>query len=397
MPPLTQNDEALLCGREVELRETITSIRADRLVVLASEPGVGLTSLLNAGIAPALKREGFIVTYFSDWQGKAFNTNLKEAIADAVREQAAPDFFSEGERLDTLSRRVRSRTGRHLVLLLDQFEDYVRCHTGTDISDSFDAELAQAIAGRDLRCVVAIQDHAVPAFERFGQHIPNLLGYQVRLGDISATAGRAAVIVEARALGMDVEPAVLDLLLASPVVARNVGRAHPFFLKVATAQLYAAGKSLRAPTLKASLITDGGGVDRLIMESLDSIINEFGTTHVELLFRWCNVLISPEIRRLAVTEKGLTDYAGKLNRFALTLLPLATAAGILRSVATHEAIRYEIARECLTPILRNWWERREAAAVSRRRAVFRTTSLSLALGAIVLAYIIWILLSKDGP
>ena len=101
--------------------------------------------------------------------------------------------------------------------------------------------------------------------------------------------------------------------------------------------------------------------------------------------------------RLAVTEKGLTDYAGKLNRFALTLLPVATVAGILRSVATHEAIRYEIARECLTPILRNWWERREAAAVSRRRAVFRTTSLSLALGAIVLACIIWILLSKDGP
>jgi hypothetical protein len=53
-------------------------------------------------------------------------------------------------------------------------------------------------------------------------------------------------------------------------------------------------------------------------------------------------------------------------------------------------LRYELARECLAPILRDWWERREAVIVARRRAAFRIRSLSVAAGAIILTYVIWL-------
>ena len=401
MTALTQNDEALLCGRVDEVGEILANCRAERLAVVVAEPGVGLTSLLNAGIAPALRREGFIVAVFRDWQGRSFISEFKEAIAGAVREQADSGFFAQSEALDEMSRRIHLRTGRHLVLLIDQFEDYLRCHAGSEISDGFDAELASAVAGRAARCVIGLQEHAVPAFERLEQHIPNLMGFRLLLGDLSADAAREAVIAEATAQGMEVEPVVTDALLASRVVsraaARGAGRAHPFFLKVATAQLYAAGKAMKSTVLTASMIASRGGTDAMILEFLDAPVEELGTTHKELLFRSCNILISPDNMRLAVTEKGLTDFAGKLNRFVLTLLPVVLAANILRSVETPGGIRYEIARECLTPILKNWRERREAVIVARRRGVFRTTSLSLAMGAIVVGYVVWIVLSKDGP
>jgi hypothetical protein len=128
-----------------------------------------------------------------------------------------------------------------------------------------------------------------------------------------------------------------------------------------------------------------------VLESLDGAIAELSSTQVDLLFRWCNILISPEKHRLSVTEKGLNEYAGKWNKFAPRLLELLMGSGVLRTVETPEAIRYEISRDCFAPILRDWWERREAVIVARRRAVFRVTSISVAVSAIVLVYVVWIL------
>jgi hypothetical protein len=387
---LTQSEAALLCGRADVVREIVDNCRVERLTVLTAEPGMGVTSLLRAGVMPELRREGFIVAYCGDWQGRFFAINLKEAIANAVRD-ADPLFFAQDEPLAELLRNIRTRTGMRVVMLLDQFEDYLRCHANTVLSDAFDAEFSHAIASRKAVFVIGLQNHAVPAFERLGQHIPNLLGYQVVLAPLSLEAAREAVLSEARAIELEVEPAALGALTTALVVAPEQKRIHPFFLKVATGVLLDAEARLKSPVLRAATIEARNGVDRIVLEALDVPISELGSTQLELLFRWCNVLISPEKHRLSVTEKGLTEYAGKLNRFVPRLLELLTGSGVLRSVETPEAIRYELSRECFAPILRDWWERREASIVARRRAVFRITSLTLALTAIVLMYVVWLI------
>jgi hypothetical protein len=66
---LTHNDATLLCGRADVIREIVDNCRAQRLTVLTSEPGLGVTSVLQAGVLPALRRRGFVVASFSDWQG----------------------------------------------------------------------------------------------------------------------------------------------------------------------------------------------------------------------------------------------------------------------------------------------------------------------------------------
>jgi hypothetical protein len=387
---LTQNDAALLCGRADVVREIVDNCRAERLTVVTAEPGMGVTSLLHAGVLPALRRRGFIVAVFSDWQGRFFATALREAVAEAVRGSADENFFAQGEPLDELLQRVRAATGKSAVILLDQFEDYLRCHSNTVVSDNFDAELAHAVATRKGMFVIGLQEYAIPAFERLGQHIPNLLGFQIQLPPLSVEAAREAVVSEARGANLEVEPAALDALRSALVTVVPAG-VHPFFLKVATGVLMDAEMRLKSPVVRAVTIEARGGVDRVVLESLDGAIAELGSTQVDLLFRWCNILISPEKHRLAVTEKGLNDHAGKWNKFAPRLLELLTGSGVLRTVETPEAIRYEISRDCFAPILRDWWERREAVIVARRRAVFRVTSISVAVSAIVLVYVVWIL------
>jgi hypothetical protein len=393
---LAQNDAQMLCGRAEVIREIVDNCRAQRLTVLTAEPGAGVTSLLHAGVMPELRREGFIVASFSDWQGRFFAGSLKEAVANAVRTDAEPLFFAQDEPLNELLQHVRARTGNPVVIFLDQFEDYVRCHSNTELSDAFDAELAHVVASRKATFVIGIQDHALPAFERLGQHIPNLLGFQIVLPLLSLEAARHAVLAEARTFDLEVEPAALEALTTALVVAPEGSageekRVHPFFLKVATGILLEAEARLKSTKVRAATIEARGGVDRVVLEALDARISELGTTQIDLLFRWCNVLISPEKHRLSVTEKGLTEYAGKLNRFVPGLLELLTGSGILRPVEILEATRYEVSRECFTPLLRDWWERREAAIVARRRAVFRITSLSVALSSIILMYVVWLI------
>jgi hypothetical protein len=384
----------LLRGRADFIVEIMANCRAERLTVLASEPGLGVTSLLQAGLAPALEREGAIVVYFNDWQGRFFASNLREAVANACRDSADPQFYSQGELLDDLLAAFHRQNNTPVVILLDQFEDYIRCHSNSEISDLFDAELAHAISNRTGIFVIGIQHHAIPAFERLRQHIPNLLGFRVQLTPLSVDAAKETVVTEARRFNLEAEPEALEALLAAPMILAGENRIHPFFLKTALDVLFDAEARLRSSKVGMNVIEARGSVDRIVLESLDAKISELGSTHTDLLFRWCNLLISPDRHRLAVTEKGLTDYAGKFNRYVPTLLPKLLENGILRTVDAGGVVRYEISRECLVPILRDWWERREALIVARRRAAFRIRSISVAAGAIIFTYVIWLIWGK---
>jgi hypothetical protein len=51
----------------------------------------------------------------------------------------------------------------------------------------------------------------------------------------------------------------------------------------------------------------------------------------------------------------------------------------------------------LTPIVSDWWERREAALQARRRANFRVRSISIAVTCIVVMYVVYIILNWKEP
>jgi len=392
LKPLTIADEELLCGRESVVAEVVANCRAERHAVVSSQPGVGVSPLFAAGLVPALQRAGYIVVLYREWEGKSLGSDFLDAIAHAVRDQADPQFVAQGEPLDQVLSYIRERTGRTVALVLDQFEDYIRCQTNSHESDVFDADLGRVIAQRKGCCVMGLQAHALPGFERLTQHVPNLLGYHIRLQSLTAEAGAEMVRRVTGSRGMEAEPAAMAELLQATVVARPEGTVHPFFLRIALDRLCESEYRAKSNVLRLITIETFGGVDRVVLESLDYIIKELSGTQQDLLFRWFRILVSPDDARLSVTEKGLAEYAGRLNRFALSLLPTLVEKEILRIVHTKDTDRYEVAREGLTPILRDWWERREAILIARRRARFRVTSISVAVGAILLVYIVWLII-----
>lgn len=400
LTPLSATDEDLLCGRTAEVETILHNCGASRLTVITSPPGLGASSLMRAGAEPALRRANFITVLYSDWQGKFVAGRLREAIVSAVHEQADGGFMAEpGPLMDVLTK-AQAKTGRPVALLLDQFEDYVRCQSDTDVSADFDAQLANAISWRAARFVIALQTPSVTAFERLGQYIPNLMGFTIKLPPLTPDAAKQLVTKVAARSELELEPAAIEELVAAPTAhvppsPDHPEGVHPLFVTLGVERLCDAELVLKSKVGRASTLAANGGADKMIRESLDSAIQQLGGTHSELFFRLIPLLISPDDHRLAVSEKALIEHSGKWNRFLQTLLPLLIKSGLLRTVATHLGVRYEFGRESTCIVIRDWWVRAEATIVARQRAQFRVRSISIAAGAIVLAYLIYLFTGKS--
>ncbi|MDE3196875.1 MAG: hypothetical protein KGN84_11055 [Acidobacteriota bacterium] len=382
----------MLTGRQEDIEQIAGYCEAGRFVVLACEPGLGATVLLEQGVIPELMRRGFITVCFNEYQGRLFATGLKEKIAQAVREQADDRFFAEVESLSEMLARIKARTERPLALIFDQFEDYVRCHSGTDVSDDFDADFSRAVADRQATFVVAIHKQATHDFQRLSQYIPNLLGTTVELQGLSEDAARTMLSAQAEAKGMTIAPEATDSLVQAPA-AQFLGRLHPYYLTAGLNRLMEAAREKKSTVLTMETVEAYGNADRLIRESLDDKITELRPSHMDLFFRWGNILISPEGQRLGVSEKGLLDYSGKLNRFGMTLLTRLMQLGLLRNIETSNGTRYEFARASMAPLVKDWWKRHESELIARQKRRFRIRSISLAVGSLGLIYLVWLIVS----
>jgi hypothetical protein len=180
--------------------------------------------------------------------------------------------------------------------------------------------------------------------------------------------------------------------LVSARTAHTQGGVNPSLLMYGLRELLAAATEKKWTVIEAATVAAYGGPDPLILQSLDSKIAALNATHRELFFRWGNILISSGGRRATLSERALVEYAGNLNRFALSLLPLLVEIGILRILEFPDGPRYEIAREPLVPVIRNWWTRRETELIARGKASFRVRSISVAVGSIVALYVVWLLM-----
>jgi hypothetical protein len=396
--PLSLTEENVLFGRASEVQQIVENCKADRLTVVTGASGLGMSSLLRAGVAPALLRDGFITVVFADWQGRSLPARFREAIALAIHEQGDGAFASLVEPLSDLLERAQARTGKTVALVLDQFEDYLRCHSGTDVSDNFDAELSKAIGNRDGRFVIGLHEQELAEVHRLSQYVPNLMGYSFSLAPLTQDAAKQMVSATAAHNEMEIEPEAVDLLVAAstaivPFASGPTG-VHPLYAKLAAERLCGAESNLKSYQARAATVIANGGADRLILESLDFVIDNMGDVHTDLFFRWNLLLLTPDCHRQPVGEAALLEHAGRLNRFAATLLPLLQKNGILRAIELPMGVRYELTRDSMGVVIRDWWSRKESSIIARQRAMFRVRSISIAVGAIVLAYVAWLFVGK---
>lgn len=212
-------DEAWFHGRDTLVTKLVDSVthRLDdpRVLMVTGASGSGKSSLLRAGLLPAVGRGRLGVPGSSNWPRRVCTPT-----ADPIG------------MLRTLFDGLPEAPGARLVLVVDQFEEtFTLCDRESDRRAFVRTlcELTQGRHGPPALVVLAVRADFYGRCTAYPQLGSALEGAQVVVRAMSTAQTREAIEIPARAAGLGIEPGLVELLLAdlgaaSPAAADSASR-----------------------------------------------------------------------------------------------------------------------------------------------------------------------------
>jgi len=90
--PYCEADREYFAGRESDIRIIGANLAVSRLTVFYGPSGVGKTSLLQAGVVPAMAAKRYVIVYFNAWQGPNFVKALRDQSLARIRAGLGKDL-----------------------------------------------------------------------------------------------------------------------------------------------------------------------------------------------------------------------------------------------------------------------------------------------------------------
>jgi WD40 repeat protein len=221
-----------LYGRDFEVRELLDLVIAERIVLLYSPSGAGKSSILQAGLVPALEAEGFSVapvirvgrepspavaddpavnryrlsTMLSLEQGFPADEQLAEGVLAAMTLAAY---------LELLETRGGPWGGDELrCLVFDQFEELVTADPVDEPAKAaFVHELADVLRDRTRFALFAIREDYLAQLDPYALRLPTRLRTGYRLDLLREGAAMLAIRGPAEATGVEVSSDVVAQLV----------------------------------------------------------------------------------------------------------------------------------------------------------------------------------------
>ncbi len=292
--PFTEDDAKLFFGREYLVEQVLESIKTRPLTAVFGPSGSGRTSLLQAGLKPALDDAVVITPTGNPLYDLA--EVLARIFGNTTREQLAAEFRADPDHL-----RLRIRQHRpDLVLLVDDFDRAMK-------SDEFVTAL--------VRCphvVVAVRsDH------RDRWHEKGLGGNEITIEPMSADQLRRAVSEPAAKIGATVETAVIARLVADA--------ANQHALPLVQQALIETWRRKRGMTLSLAGYEEAGGIEQVAKQAaaafLDTLDSDERRAAKQVFLRLVslqhNGIVRRRTRRLDI-EPRLVDLLAQARLVTLT-------------------------------------------------------------------------------
>ena len=212
-------------GRSREIRELLDQLVPERIVLLYSPSGAGKTSLIQAGLLPALGRQGFVDLPIVrlDQESPAELGSLNRYVASLLL-SLEEGFPYEPLPLETLMaldigtyldlRQEELGAGVSLLLILDQFEEIVTLDP-TDIASKkeFFRQLGQALDHPRRWALFSMREDHVASLDPYLRLLPTRLRTRYRLDLLSPRGAHAAVQEPAAQAGCQISDAAAQALV----------------------------------------------------------------------------------------------------------------------------------------------------------------------------------------
>jgi hypothetical protein len=219
------HDEPLFFGRDEETEILLADVVVGRLVLLSAKTGIGKTSLINAGVRPALHRRGYSTFYVRVGWDPAASALTAIELSTGQRINERTSFADQVERV---ARELR----QPVVLFFDQFEEFFLYLTRTDseVARRFITDVASIYENdaSGVHVVLSIREESFAEMEMFRGEIPTILHEEssLRLRWFERGQAEMAITGPATMVGVEVEPALVERLL-DDLAESGLGAAEP--------------------------------------------------------------------------------------------------------------------------------------------------------------------------
>jgi WD40 repeat protein len=208
-----------LYGRDHEIRSLLSTLIAERIVLLQSPSGAGKTSLIQAGLVPELREENFHVLPIIRVNleppqnippGDNFNRYIYSTLL-SLDESLPPEQRVPPEALLNLTleeylrqRPMLTESAISSVLIFDQFEEILTTAPADRRGkEAFFAQLGAVLRDQSRWALFAMRDDYLGAIQPYQRPIPNRFSIVFRLERLGPDAARQAIQKPARRQGVE--------------------------------------------------------------------------------------------------------------------------------------------------------------------------------------------------
>ncbi len=343
LAPFEAAHRALFFGRDAEVRAVLDRLRAQPLVLVVADSGIGKSSLCRAGVVPRVE-EGALGDVaprraISLVPSRRPLVSLAAALGPSLGGEAAVEALLR-ERPADLGRELRR--GEGLVLFVDQLEELVTLAAPAEAAAFAAALTSMVAAGGALRVLATARTDFLSRLQTLPTLGREISAAVLLLGPMDAEGLRQAIVGPVTAKGFRFESeGTVESLLAEALRARGGLPLLEFALALLWDRRDEARRVIPDGALEAL-----GGVSGALARHADGVLAALPPAERAEAMRLLGALLTAEGTRARRADRELVLAGGGPARAALDALVRGRLLVATEADAPTETA-YEIAHEAL--------------------------------------------------
>ena len=378
----------LYFGREADVQRLVEKLKASNFLAVIGASGSGKSSLVRAGLIPALQSNK--LPQSNEWsyvilrpgtqpilelaikllnlKGEKMGLADRSAMEQELRQKESGLYRAIVQQIASQGVSLEQERRRKVVIVVDQFEEiFTLCQDEAE-RRSFLDNLLYASAAQDNRCVVILTMRA----DFYHKCLPyeglaaRMSAHQYGVGPMSEENLREAIEGPARLVGVKVEPELLDRMIEE---VRN----QPGSLPLLEYALLEVWKRRSGKTMTLIDYQKSGGVKEALAKKAESIFSGMSAERQKIVRRLMLRLTQPgqgtEDTRRRATLSELSSPSDSSSDIEAVVGEFTDARLLTMSRDEREPI-VDVSHEALIrgwPKLRNWVDEDRAGLLIQHR------------------------------
>ncbi|MEC4817872.1 MAG: AAA family ATPase, partial [Scytonema sp. PMC 1069.18] len=369
--------EIAASGRLLDVQNLIERIgRHDsKLIVIHGESGVGKSSLVNAGLIPALKKKAIgtqdnlvvAIRVYTNWL-EELEKRLVEALGEKnlVTDDSSVGNIDNSSTTEDIATVILERLQKcesynlRPILIFDQFEEFFFVNDDLVNYQHFFEFLNECLRILPLKLILSLRIdylHYLLKLNRIrnreGIHI-DVLSKNVlyEVGNFSLTDAKKIIKQLTERANFDLEPALVDKLVKD--LAGDFGEVRPIELQVVGAQL----QTEKITTLEK--YRECGTQEELIKRYLQEVVDDCGEENQKVaelvLYLLTDEKNTRPLKTRAELERDLKQLAADDSNKLDLVLQIFVKSGLVLLLPENPADRYQLVHDYLAAFIRRQQE-----------------------------------------